>query len=348
MTTADGTVLGVTKIVDRGPNSSRWNLVFLGDGYRTNQMAQYAADVQRVTNTFLGTAPFSSRLPAINVHRVDVTSTDSGADDPTACGGPGTTVRTYFDSAFCNSGIRRLLTSNTSTAISVAEGQVPEWNAILLVVNSTVYGGSGGAIAVFSLAPAAEEIALHELGHSAFGLADEYDCFVCDGLETDRNNHPPVEPAEANVTIASTRGTIKWRRLIQASTPVPTTSNPDCTTRDSQPSPVPAGTVGAFEGAHYFHCDAYRPEFRCRMYELARPFCAVCQRRISRVLPTQVPDVRELRSTVAVPMIVEAGLTPRTIGGGPGAWVYQQRPRADTVVPTGSTVTLQLRTGPIP
>lgn len=349
MTTADGSVLGVAKIIDRGPDATLWNLVVLGDGYRSGQMAQYAADALRVANVLLGTAPFSSRQSVINVHRVDVTSTDSGADDPVACGGPGTAVRTYFDSAFCNAGIRRLLVANTGTAISVADAQVPEWNAILLIVNSTVYGGSGGAVAVFSLAAGAEEIAMHELGHSTFGLADEYDCFRCDGLETDQNNHPAVEPAEPNVTVASTRTTIKWRSLIQATTPVPTTSNADCTRRDTQPSPLPASTVGAFEGAHYFHCDAYRPEFRCRMFDLGQPFCAVCQRRIRQVLPTRVPDVRELVSTVAIRMVVEAGLNPRTTGmSGPGAWVYQQSPRAGRVVASGSTVMLQLRTGPIP
>ena len=42
-------------------------------------------------------------------------------------------------------------------------------------------------------------------------------------------------------------------------------SNPDCATVDSRPSPVPAGTVGLFEGAHYYHCGAYRPEYSCKM-----------------------------------------------------------------------------------
>ena len=68
--------------------------------------------------------------------------------------------------------------------------------------------GSGDGIAVFSLAPGAEEIALHELGHSAFGLADEYDCFVCDGLETDRNNHPPRAGSASPRTTATT--CLRW------------------------------------------------------------------------------------------------------------------------------------------
>ena len=58
-------------------------------------------------------------------------------------------------------------------------------------------------------------------------------------------------------------------------------SNPDCASVDSRPSPVPAGTVGLFEGAHYYHCGAYRPEYDCKMRALSVPFCRVCQHAIA-------------------------------------------------------------------
>ena len=45
---------------------------------------------------------------------------------------------------------------------------------MILVVNSTVYGGSGGSVGTYSLASGATEIAIHEMGHTAFGFADEY------------------------------------------------------------------------------------------------------------------------------------------------------------------------------
>jgi hypothetical protein len=349
VTTADGTVLGTTKIVDNGPPSTYWNTVILGDGYQTGQMTQYATDAQHVCEAIFATPPFGSRRWVMNVYRVDVSSTDSGADDPTACGGSGASARTYFDASFCNNGIQRLLVADTSTALAVAGAQVPQWNVILMIVNSTVYGGSGGTVAVFSMAPNAQEIALHELGHSAFRLADEYDNYQGCGIDTDRDNHPLMEPAEANVTINSNPATIKWRNLIATSTSVPTMTNPDCTQCDRRPSPVPDGTVGAFEGAHYYHCRAFRPEYRCKMFELGRPFCAVCRRRILDVLPTEVPDVRELSASVAANRILGAGLKPVFTGStGPGAWVWHQSPGAGAVVPSGSTVTLQLRTGPIP
>jgi hypothetical protein len=34
MTTADGSILGTTRIVDNGPPAQRWDLVILGDGYQ--------------------------------------------------------------------------------------------------------------------------------------------------------------------------------------------------------------------------------------------------------------------------------------------------------------------------
>src|SRR5215510_15777432 len=130
MGTSDGTILGTTKIVDNGPNSARFNLVIMGDGYQSGQMTQFATNAQSFVNALFAAPPFDSLRTAINVHRIDVTSTDSGADDPTTCGGPGTTARTYFDAAFCNSGIRRLLIVNSGTAITVADARVPQHHAI--------------------------------------------------------------------------------------------------------------------------------------------------------------------------------------------------------------------------
>jgi hypothetical protein len=347
VTTADGSVLGTTQIVDNGPSSTYWDLVILGDGYQAGQMTQYAADAKKICDAIFETPPFTQRQWVMNVHRVDVSSTDSGADDPTACGGSGATARTYFDASFCNNGSRRLLVANATTALAVANAQVPQWNMVLMIVNSTIYGGSGGAVAICSMAPDAEEIALHEMGHTAFALADEYDNYLGCGVDTDRDNHPPTEPSQVNVTTSSNRATIKWRDLIEPSTPVPTMTNPDCTQCDRRPSSVPDGTVGAFEGADYYHCRAFRPEYRCKMFDLGRPFCVVCRRRILDVLPARVPDVVGRHVQAAAGLVVWAGLKPFIGGpysGGPG-WCFNQRPKPGTIVATGSRVDLAIRNG---
>jgi len=173
---------------------------------------------------------------------------------------------------------------------------------IMVLVNSTVYGGSGGPVAVYSMAANAIEIAIHEMGHTAFGLADEYEYYAgCGTGEVGHDHHPAVEPVEPNVTIDSNRTTIKWGALVLASTPMPTTSNGDCSECDPQPNPLPADTVGAYEGAHYHHCDAFRPQFNCRMRALSNPFCAVCRRRIVETLTPHLPpktiykDLKDLK-----------------------------------------------------
>ena len=86
MSAADGSVSGTHKIVDHGPDAQRYNIVILGDGYRAAEMAKYHADVQAFVDAFRAAAPFGDLWCGINIHRVDVVSTDSGADVPVTCG----------------------------------------------------------------------------------------------------------------------------------------------------------------------------------------------------------------------------------------------------------------------
>ena len=178
---------------------------------------------------------------------------------------------------------------DATRVVEAVNAHVPAWHVILVIVNSTTYGGSGGTVAVYSLAAGALQIALHELGHSAFGLADEYEYYTGCGIDTDRNNHPAGEPGEPNVTLETNRDIIKWRDLILPATAMPTMSNPNCANCDGRPSTAPPGTVGAFEGAHYYHCGAYRPEYNCLMRALDQPFCAVCRRVIDDTLQPFLP-----------------------------------------------------------
>ena len=143
-------------------------------------------------------------------------------------------------------------------------------------------------VAKSCMAPGWENVALHEMGHSLFGLADEYEYFRGCGAETDRDNFPDflgirIEPAEPNITIFGGSGG-KWADLIASGTPLPTTSNANCRDCDRRPSPVPAGTVGTFEGAGNYHCKIFRPEFNCMMRDTGRPFCGVCRRRIRETI----------------------------------------------------------------
>ena len=286
MSTSDGSILGMTQVVDHGDPALRWNLVILGDGYQTGQLSQFHSDVQNFLSAMYQTPPYDELWCGMNVYRIDVSSTDSGASDPAACGGTGATPHTYFDASFCNNGIRRLLEVNNGTVHAVVNANLPQAHMILVMVNSTVYGGSGGDVATFSLAPSANEIALHEMGHTAFGFADEYEYYAGCGVDPPgtHDSYVGLEPSQPNITADSARATNKWRDLVTAATPMPTTSNATCSQCDPQGNPGPAATIGAYEGAGYFHCKLYRPQFTCRMRALGNPYCGVCQRVIKQTI----------------------------------------------------------------
>ena len=275
MSTGDGAVVGTTKIVDHAPANRAFNVVIVAEGYQSGQLSQFHIDAQAFATTLLATVPYDRLGSHINVYRVDVSSTDSGADDPAAAGGTGATARTYFDATFGGNGIRRLLLCNDATALSVAGAQVPQYSMVMVLVNSGIYGGSGGAVATFSLAASANEIGLHEMGHTAFGFADEYD-YYAGGNETGHDHHPAGEPGQPNVTLNTDRNTLKWRNFVAATTPLPTSANPNCSQPNNTADPRP-GAVGLYEGADYYHCGAYRPQHDCRMRALGFPYCAVCQ-----------------------------------------------------------------------
>ena len=159
MTTADGTVQGATQIFGAAPRNRAFTSCCWPTASPPHSRTPSTPRAPRSSTAFRATPPYDELRPAINVFRVNVTSTDSGADDPVAGGGTGATARTYFDSSFGGNSIRRLLVCNDTTALQVAAAQVPEFTVVLVVVNSTIYGGSGGSVGTYSLAGGATEIA---------------------------------------------------------------------------------------------------------------------------------------------------------------------------------------------
>ena len=272
MGTSDGSVLGTTKLVDHGPDTARWNLVIVGDGYRSTEMATYHTDVENFLSQLRNSVPFKELFCGINVYRIDVTSTQSGADDPGCGGNPAVTAATYFDATYCSmwngSPLERLLTVDSGSVLSVVTARVPLRHQVICIVNSMKYGGSGGSIA--TCASGSPQVALHEMCHSAFGLADEYGG---NGAAT-----PAGEFVEPNVTRDTNRATNKWRALIAATTPMPSQCNAACASSScvSPATPPAPGAVGTYEGGKYADCNTYRPLPDCRMRSNGTPLCPVC------------------------------------------------------------------------
>ena len=300
----DGRVLGISKILDAGATSERFNLVLVAEGYQENELNKFEASARQFVQKLFATPPFDRHSCSINVWRLDVASLESGADDPKDCGGTGAAPRTYFDATFCTGGIRRLLNCNRSLVIQTVETYLPEFHSAQVIVNSSIYGGSGGSVGVSSTATQNDageprdwwEIVIHEMGHSIFALADEYGYFAgCDGEDgTSRNQYVGDEPLAANIT-KSRVGANKWSDLINTSS-LPTWENQACELCPPElgepggPTESQRSIVGTFEGAHTYHCGIYRPQATCKMQRLGEPFCAVCQRVISEYLAPFDPD----------------------------------------------------------
>jgi hypothetical protein len=325
MGASDGHVIGLTKIHDSGPPDQRFNLVLIAEGFTDTQQQLFQTRAREFTDFFFSQAPFDDEQVAcaINVYRLDVVSNEEGADSP-ACGnepeGPTPDVATYFDATLCPGGvIARTIGGNDILVIQTVLAVLPEATEMLVIVNHADRHGTGGLIGWTTTGGANwKEVALHEMAHVSFALADEYDCLSCEQGETGHDHFTDPEPLEPNVSIEPDPALVKWSTLVTAGPDVPTMPNPDCSERNLGPSPVPAGTVGTFEGARYFHCDVFRPAYACRMRDSDDPFCPVCQQAIRDTIgaysaPSVTGDITLDTLSVAFDDVPEGTWTVRPV-----------------------------------
>jgi hypothetical protein len=242
----------VATIRNSGPTANRVDLVILGDGFTADQVASgaYAAQIEVQVQRLFAQEPYLEYAAYFNVHRVDVTSAQAGADHPER----GVLVNTALNATYNCGNIQRLIcvsTANVNAVLARTTLPADARDLVLVVVNDGEYGGSGGAVAVASLHAQATELVLHENGHTFAQLADEY------------NYSPPAcvttEPSNVNATRETRREFIKWRHWVAPSTPVPTPG-------------APYGVPGLYDGAVYCATGAYRPTYDSKMRSLGRPF----------------------------------------------------------------------------
>lgn len=249
-----------TTIIESGPAKTKMDYVFVGDGYTAAEMGKWAIDAKKVIDGFMADPLFAANRANMNVRRVDIASNQSGVDEPDR----GIYRDTAMDGAFYCYSIERLLCVNTTKVLNVVGSVLaPDQRDVIVVIsNSTRYGGSGGSVATLSMHASSVEVALHEIGHTAFALADEYDYGTCSLAS---------EPTEGDVSLNWNRN-VKWGNLIAASTPVPTPAGS-----------FPNGTVGTFKGAQYCTSGKYRPTENSRMRTLGYPWHAVNERLVKNV-----------------------------------------------------------------
>lgn len=261
-------------------NPDALRLVFMADGFTAGELPLYRAVVDQFLAKLAVTAPFAGMLGALAALRVDSVSVQSGIDDPDN----GLVVDTWLNGRFGQGALRRRIEVDQGPAVrAAAAAAAPHAFVGVVVVNTTEYGGSGGQVAVFSCDRAAADVALHELGHTLFGLADEYSDPVS-GAGGPSEPNVTFKPDRASPTWgASDRARLKWRNRLTPGLPFPTLLNPG----GANPGPTtgPAG-VGAFEGAKYEPRGIFRPSLDCKMRRVNADFCLVCQDVIVEKLKT--------------------------------------------------------------
>lgn len=211
-------------VLDHGPPDRCFDVVVLADGFATDRLDAFEEGVRAFVAELLATEPFGLLRALLSVHRVDVV-------------GPPTST---LDG--------RLLTVDEDAALRLAHQHVPHADAVVVLADREEYGGSAGRVACLTRHPWAAALAVHELGHAAFDLADEY------GHE---GRHPGPEPSRVNVTLEPDPARTSWADLPGA---------------------------GCVEGGDRYASGVYRAQDRCRMRNLGDPFCVVCAREIRRIL----------------------------------------------------------------
>jgi len=264
MSTADGAIVGTVKVVDHGPVERRFNIVVLGDGFQAADLPTFRTRVADLVDELRVREPLRQFWPLINIFRIDVASVDSGIDHPAT----GVFRRTFFDGRA--TGRPREVRSDERLVHRVCRQQVSQYHFPVLILNDPGNFGTGaGEVAALSMgATGFSTTTVHELGHSAFALDDEYD------EAGDPAGYFGVEPAARNVTKETTPARVKWRSL--RPTPLPFVANADCSKPSQNENGLPAGQLGIFAGADHVHCGLHRPAGRCRMRLDTDSMCPVC------------------------------------------------------------------------
>jgi len=217
------------------------HMVVLGDGYKSDEVNTFNEDVTDFIGLMKQDPSITTHFDAWNIHSVMQASLESGIDDDFS-----RDIRsTAFDSGYFCQGLQRLICANTAKVFAAALDEYPYLDQIVLLVNDNRYGGSGGSIAIASAS--APEIALHELGHSIAGLADEY----VDALVPNLLVGAYVEGRFANVSALDDPTQVPWAHWIDDQGVVPS--------RSGEPG------IGLFQGAYYQENGFYRPTNNSRM-----------------------------------------------------------------------------------
>lgn len=183
-------------------------LLILGDGFTKEEQDKFFNESKIMAEYVMDTSPYDEFTDVIKIYAIGVESKESGAKADKAINqeqADQDTRDTYFGAAFWTGGMQRLVAvdrTGQNKANAIKKEHLPEADFSIILVNSDTYGGSGGSICVLSLNSESRETMLHELGHTAAGLSDEYFAGASYAGEF------------ANMTAESDPEKVRWNRFI--------------------------------------------------------------------------------------------------------------------------------------
>jgi hypothetical protein len=228
---------GLGRTLQGNSNLRKLNLVIVGDGFAANEQQKLRDAALKFTKQMFDSPELAAHQQGWNLYVLDAVSAESGVDDPVS----NISRNSLFDGHFNCANIDRLFCVDDAKVFAYVAKHYPNYDYVLVLGNSTKYGGAGGSLATFTMHDAAPLVAIHELGHAFAGLADEYvdDAsapyylpFYCEGC------YP-------NVTRETDLNKVSWRHWFANPNQVPT-------------QPGQSG-VGLFEGSYYQSKGFYRP-----------------------------------------------------------------------------------------
>lgn len=169
----------VDKLTDNGPPENRINVVILGDGFTEAQLPIFRDEAKKFADFFSAYEPFGQYKNYFNFYAVSTPSPESGISNPGTAPDayndhPVSKVNNFYGGTF-GTEIHRLVTiQNYDLMYQVLARNFPQYDLIVMLANTTFYGGSGGNIAMHTLHSSANTIGVHEIGHTFSRLSDEY------------------------------------------------------------------------------------------------------------------------------------------------------------------------------
>lgn len=274
----------VVKYHDNGDQNNRINMVFIGDGFAQADQQKWKDHVDDMLEALFSSSlgePFGRYKKFFNVYRIDMISKHSGLDALNR----NTPLRGMVECLDWRAGDCQTDWTRTHDAIDHYMKEIgnPEVNLRMVALHSSQHLGGAhyperGFLNIYSTDHSKSvNIFLHETGHIAGALADEY-------VTNREGSYSGSEPSQANVT--TVLNPLKWQHWVGFEQPYTLNGSP---------------VIGTFEGAMYVGKGIYRASEQCMMNGYVNPFCAICREKLILDFYRKVRPVDQV--TVSMPTI---------------------------------------------